>query len=311
MHLAKASLTRNDGVARLDASGGRGRTSMIILCADDYALTDGISRAIGELAAAQRLSATSVLVTSAHWPAGAPRMCAHRGHLSVGLHLNLTLGAPLGPMPRLAPDGNFPGLRGLMARALLGLLDQKEIAAEIGRQLDRFEQGMRAPPDHIDGHQHVHAFSGVRGVLLEAVRRRYRTHPPLMRDPSDRLRTITARGVAVPKSLLVTALAMGFASTAQRLGLPVNDTFAGFSNFDERVPFAEELQKAMWRPGRRHIVMCHPGHADANLAVLDAVVERRRMEYEALLRDAGLPARIWRPARSADGPPIVWASPED
>ena len=47
---------------------------MIILCADDYALTEGVSRAIGELAAARRLSATSVLVTSAHWPAGAPRL---------------------------------------------------------------------------------------------------------------------------------------------------------------------------------------------------------------------------------------------
>ena len=34
--------------------------SMIILCADDYAMTEGVSRAIGELAAARRLSATSV-----------------------------------------------------------------------------------------------------------------------------------------------------------------------------------------------------------------------------------------------------------
>ena len=57
---------------------------MIILCADDYALTEGISRAIGELAAAQRLSATSVLVTSAHWPAMAPRLLVHRAHLASG-----------------------------------------------------------------------------------------------------------------------------------------------------------------------------------------------------------------------------------
>ena len=48
-------------------------------------------------------------------------------------------------MPRLAPDGKFPELRGLTARALLGLLDGEEIRAEIGRQLDRFEAGMRAP----------------------------------------------------------------------------------------------------------------------------------------------------------------------
>ncbi len=37
---------------------------MIMLCADDYALTEGISHAVGELAAAKRLSATSVMVTT-------------------------------------------------------------------------------------------------------------------------------------------------------------------------------------------------------------------------------------------------------
>jgi predicted glycoside hydrolase/deacetylase ChbG (UPF0249 family) len=285
--------------------------STIILCADDYALTEGIARAIGELAAAQRLSATSVLVTSAYWPATAPRLCVHRGHLSVGLHLDLTLGTPLGPMPRLAPAGKFPRLRGLMARALLGLLDAGEIRAEIGRQLDRFEQGMGAPPDHIDGHEHVHVLSGIRQALLETVQRRYPNLPPLIRDPSDRLRVITARGMAVPKAMLVGALAFGFGRAAQTLRLPVNDSFAGFSNFDTSMHYANELRTALSHPGRRHIVMCHPGHVDAQLAGLDPVVERRRMEYDALMRDPGLPARIWRPSRSADGPPLSWADMQD
>jgi predicted glycoside hydrolase/deacetylase ChbG (UPF0249 family) len=71
---------------------------MLILCADDYALTEGVSRAIGELAAARRLSATSAMVTTPHWPAMAPRLAVHRGHLAVGVHLNLTLGAPAGAM---------------------------------------------------------------------------------------------------------------------------------------------------------------------------------------------------------------------
>jgi predicted glycoside hydrolase/deacetylase ChbG (UPF0249 family) len=284
---------------------------MIILCADDYALTEGISRAVGELAAAQRLSAASVLVTSAHWPAGAPRLCVHRGHLSVGLHLNLTLGAPTGPMPHLAPDGKFPGLRGLLARALLGLLHKDEIAAEIGRQLDRFEAGMRAPPDHIDGHQHVHALSGVRQALLETVQRRYPSRPPLIRDPSDRLRTAIARGVAVPKALTVGGLALGFGRTARGRGLPVNDSFAGFSDFAESKPYADELQSALSQPGRLHIVMCHPGHPDAELAAIDPVVGRRGMEYEALMRDPGLPQRIWRPSRNPDGPPLDWAELRD
>ena len=279
---------------------------MIILCADDYGLTEGISRAVGELAAAQRLSATSVLVTSAHWPATAPRLNVHRRHLSVGLHLDLTLGPPLGAMPKLAPDGKFTSLRSLIARALLGLIDRAEVAAEIGRQLDRFEQGMRAPPDHIDGHQHVHVLSGVRQVLIEAVRQRYPHRPPLIRNPSDRLAAISARGVAVPKAAAISALALGFARTARDRGIPVNDTFAGVSDFDMSKPYAVELQAALVQPGRRHLVMCHPGHPDAELAALDPVVERRRMEYETLMRDPNLPRHIWRPSRGADDPPIDW-----
>ena len=295
--------------AQPQTGGTAGADSMIVLCADDYALTQGVSRAIGELAAAKRLSATSVLVTSPNWPASAPRLCAHRGRLSVGLHLDLTLAGPLGPMPRLAPSARFPGLRGLVARALLGLLEAEELRAEIERQLDRFEQGIGAPPDHVDGHQHVHVLSGVRQVLLETLRRRYPDRPPLVRDPSDRPGNILERGQAVAKSFAIGALALGFGRAAQSMGVPVNDTFAGVSNFDTAVPFADELDAALTRPGRLHLVMCHPGHADAELAALDPVVERRRMEYEALMRDPDLPARIWHPSRAADGPPLQWPDP--
>ena len=207
---------------------------MIILCADDYAMTEGISRAVGELAAAQRLSATSVMVNSAHWPAAAPRLRAHRGHLSIGLHLNLTLGAPLGPMPRLAPAGRLPGAGSLVARALCGLLDGEEVRGEIERQLDRFETGLQFPPDHIDGHQHVHVLPKVRTALLQTARRRYPTRPPLIRDPSGSLAAIAERRVAVPKAVSVSALALGFAGAAEGRGLPVNDSFAGFSTSTRR-----------------------------------------------------------------------------
>jgi len=280
---------------------------MIILCADDYALTDGVSRAVGELAAARRLSATSVLVTTRHWPAAAPRLAVHRGRLAIGLHLNLTLGSPLGPMRRLAPSGTFPKRNALMARALLGLLNQAELAGEIERQLEAFEKGLGFPPDHIDGHEHVHVLSGARQALLEVVSRRHARTPPLIRDPSDRWTAIAARGTSRTKAAGVAALALGFAAAAHRLQLPTNQGFSGFSDFDLDEPFAQELARALREPGPRHIIMCHPGHVDDELGTIDPVVERRRMEYDALMRDVALPERIWRPARSADGPPVDWS----
>jgi len=280
---------------------------MIVLCADDYALTEGVSRAVGELAAARRLSATSVMVTTRHWPATAPRLRIHRGRLAIGLHLNLTLGSPLGAMPRLAQANAFPKRNALIARALLGLVDPAEIGAEIERQLDAFEKGLGFPPDHVDGHEHVHVLSGVRQPLFEVLSSRYRGAKPLIRDPSDRPSSIAARGTSRGKATIVGTLALRFDAGARRVGLPTNEGFSGFSDFDLGKPYAQELADALTRTGPRHIVMCHPGHPDADLEAVDPVVERRRMEYEALMRDVSLPERIWRPSRRADGPIVDWS----
>jgi chitin disaccharide deacetylase len=280
---------------------------MIILCADDYALTEGVSRAVGELAAARRLSATSAIVTTRCWPAMAQRLTVHRGRIAVGLHLNLTLGAPLGAMPHFAPSGMFTKRNAVFARALLGLLRLTEICAEVERQLDAFEKHLGFPPDHIDGHEHVHVLPGIRQSLLDVVSRRYPGPKPLLRDPSDRWSAIAARGGARSKATAVATLAIGFGADAQRRGLPTNAGFSGFSRFDSNEPYGDELERALRQPGARHVIMCHPGHPDAELAALDPVVERRRMEYEALMRNASLVERVWRPARSVDGPPVDWS----
>ena len=281
---------------------------MVILCADDYALSAGIARAVGELSAARRLSATSVLVTTEHWPGLAPRLSVHRGHLAIGLHFNLTLGAPLGKMRRLAPAGRLPSLGRLLGGALIGLVERTEVKDELERQLDHFERGLSFPPDQVDGHQHVHVLPGIREVVLETLARRYRKLPPLVRDPADRWQAIAARNTGKTKAALVATLALGFSAAAQRRGLPTNEGFSGFSNFDVAIPYSRELEDALRQPGPRPLVMCHPGHPDAAPAGDDPVAPRRRMEYDALMADRTLPGRIWRPSRSPDGPPVDWAN---
>jgi chitin disaccharide deacetylase len=295
------------GRSRTHDGVSRGARSAILLCADDYAISGGVSRAIVELAAAQRLSATSALVTTARWLGDAAALLPHRGHLSIGLHLNLTLGRPLGPMPRFAPAGAFPTLGRLATRTLLRAPDTSEIKAEIARQLGKFEEGLGFPPDHIDGHQHVHVLPGVRQVLLAVIAERYPRRPPLVRVPTSLLRATFGPGPARSKAAAVALLGLGFAGTVRKAGLPANDTFAGFSRFDTSRPYARELRDALRQPGRRHIVMCHSGHPDAELARLDSIVARRGMEYEALMREPDLPQRIWHPSRESDGPPLDWS----
>jgi predicted glycoside hydrolase/deacetylase ChbG (UPF0249 family) len=187
-----------------------------------------------------------------------------------------------------------------------GLIGQAEISAESERQLDAFETHLGHAPDHIDGHEHVHVLPGIRRCLFDVVARRYRDPKPMLRDPSDRRSAITARAVR-GKARAVAALALGFGAGARRRGLATNMGFSGFSSFDVNQPYREELECALREPGPCHIVMCHPGHADAALASVDPVVERRRMEYDTLMRDGALAERIWHPSRSPDGPPVDWS----
>jgi predicted glycoside hydrolase/deacetylase ChbG (UPF0249 family) len=279
---------------------------MIILNADDYAMTKGVSRAILELASARRLSATSALVTSSCWPDDAPSLAKLRGNLAIGLHLNLTLGAPLGPMTDIAPDGKFPSLEWLLIRSITRRLDGLEIGAEIYRQLDRFERVLGFPPDHVDGHQHVQVLPVIRQALIAELSRRFPRGGPLVRNPSDRLRVVIRRRGGRIKALSVNALALGFAEHARRAGFITNDGFSGFSEFNTARSYAAEFSSHMKEIGRCHIIMCHPGYPDAELAVLDPVVARRGQELETLMQAAELTGRIWRPERPNDGPTVDW-----
>jgi predicted glycoside hydrolase/deacetylase ChbG (UPF0249 family) len=270
-------------------------------------MTPGISAGIEELAEVGRLSATSALVTTPHWAAHARRLLPFRSRLAIGLHLNLTLGSPLGPMPDLAPAGALPGLKALLGKALAGRVPYHEVVNEICRQLERFESELGYPPDFIDGHQHVHVFPGLRKAVVFALRRRFPGHcPPLVRDTADRAVAIIARGVGTVKALALATLAAGFGRLVRRSGFPTNHGFSGVSTFDESVPYASELERFFAWPGPRHLVMCHPGYPDAELAQLDPVVGRRKAELKALREMPDLSARLWRPIRTCGDSGLQW-----
>lgn len=279
----------------------------VLLCADDYAMTEGVSAGIEELISAGRLSATSAIVTSRHWRSHAHRLAASRAHAAVGLHLNLTLGSPLGPMPHLAPSRHFPRIGELVRRALSGRLDEAEIAGEISRQLDEFENVFGHPPDMVDGHQHVQVLPHIRGPLLRVLSERYPRTKPLLRIPADPIVAIWMRRTAGLKALGLSVLSAGFGARARASGFATNSGFSGVSSFDERVPYADELKRFFVRTGPLHIIMCHPGYPDEELACIDPVVGRRLAELETLRDDPDLPARVHHPSRDEKGR-ISWGA---
>ncbi|MFO1167819.1 MAG: ChbG/HpnK family deacetylase [Rhodoblastus sp.] len=253
-----------------------------ILCADDYGMTEAVSRGLLEAAAASRLSAASAMASLPDWGRAARDWTAVRPAVDLGLHVTLTVGAPLGAMPRLAPAGEFPALGTLAAAAVARRLPVHEIEAEIGRQIDAFCDAMGEAPTHVDGHQHVHVLPGVRRALFAALAQRGLSHLPL-RDSSDALTRIARRRANSGKALKVNALAAGFRRAAHHAGHPLNQGFAGYSDFAPDSYDARQFGAYLAAPGPRHLVMCHPGRVDDALRRLDPVTSAREAELAFFL----------------------------
>ena len=276
------------------------------LCADDYAMTPAVSRGIIEALEAGALSATSVMTTSPWWPESAAALRPLAARADIGLHLNLTTGAPLGPMPTLAPSGTLPPIGTFLRGA--ARLPLAEIDAEIGRQIDGFTQVWGGPPDHLDGHQHVHALPAVRKLVLAQLDRRG-LRGTWLRDSADRPDRILRRGTSLKKALGLTWLTRGAAAAARAHGYRTNDGFSGFSEFRPGADYGRLFRRYLRATGSRHLVMCHPGHVDDALRRLDPVTQTREEELSFLLSHAFTDllaetgARLQRLSRAAEDRP--------
>ena len=255
----------------------------VAICADDFGLSHGVSVGILEALDAGRLTAVSALVNGPRWPAMGRELLRRAGDADLGLHFNLTLGRPLGPMPKFAPDGTFPPVEKVVRMAMRRKLPMDEIRAEIDRQFDRFEAVLERAPDHVDGHQHVHALKGVRDALFDAMTARRLGGRVWLRDAGDRMHRIAARGGQARKAFAVRTLSAGFRRAAVGHGFVVNDGFAGFSDFHPGHDYAKAFENYLKAPGRRHLVMCHPGHVDEELKSQDPVTITREQELAFLL----------------------------
>jgi chitin disaccharide deacetylase len=257
----------------------------LVLCADDYAMNAGVSEGILHLAEAGRVSATSCLTNAPGWKDQAAALKPFVGRIGIGLHLTLTWGAPLGHMPRLAPDGTFPHLGEVMRAAFRGKLDAPELEAQIEQQLGAFITATGRNPDFVDGHQHVHVLPVVRTALLSVLVRRRMAGEVWLRDCADRVTSIVSRRLSMPKALLVSGLSAGFGRSATEAGFTTNAGFSGFSAFDPRRSVERDFERHLSGLGARPLVMCHPGLPDPADPGEEIAAARER-EYAYLSSEA-------------------------
>ena len=256
----------------------------IIVCADDFGLAPGVSDAIMALLADGRLSATSCMSALPDWRerAAALRATVAARPADVGLHLTLTDHAPAGRASGLAPGGKLPPLAQLLPRALARSLDARRVHDELCAQLDAFEDAWGAPPDYVDGHQHVHVLPTVREALVTELARRYPRGRVWVRDCVEPAARCIGRGVAPPKALFIGMLGRRLRRLLRAGGLPANDGFSGLHDFSGRQPFRLLMQRFLTRLGPRPLVHVHPGRVDAALRACDGLTTPREAELAYL-----------------------------
>jgi chitin disaccharide deacetylase len=144
---------------------------LLIVNADDFGLTEGVSRAILDAHHHGIVTSTSALALGSGW-ACAARWLAGEERLGVGLHC-----AAVGEDPPLLSAREVPTLvdtkgrldsswRRFLPRCAAGRVDPDDLRREFSAQLEAVRaHGVR--PTHLDSHQNLHLWPLVRDVLFE------------------------------------------------------------------------------------------------------------------------------------------------
>jgi len=225
----------------------------LIVNADDFNLTEGVTRGILEGHRRGIISSTTVMVNL-------PGLAASRDlarqapGLGLGLHVNLTLGTPVldvGAVPSLV-DGSGCFVRDRERVGDVGV--PAEIRDEAAAQVKRFEEAFGSRPTHIDTHYHMHRLPRILTAVLE---------------------------VAADLGLPVRAVTPEMAVQIRRRGLPSVDRMVGdvglvaYWTPERLVSFIETAEEGVTE------LMCHPGYADEALAV-STYRKQREGELHAL-----------------------------
>ncbi|BCM21576.1 ChbG/HpnK family deacetylase [Mesorhizobium sp. J8] len=254
-------------------------TRPIRLIADDYGLAPGVSGAILDLIERGRLTGTSCMTGFPEWEEAAARIRPFRRRAAIGLHLTLTDQIAVTGSSSLAPEGKLPGLAALALPVRRGRIEERDIHAELDAQYDRFTEALAGPPDHIDGHQHVHFLPAVRNWLL--ARFAGSTHKPALRGSPG----LPGLDAAAAKIAAIAALAAGFNSAMRRAGFSVMTPLSGIYDWRQPEKFAVTLRGAVDTLPEQGLFMCHPGRVDDILRVRDPMQGVREVEFTVLRSD--------------------------
>ena len=210
---------------------------VLIVNADDFGLTAGVSRGILEAHRSGIVTSTTLLVNREIPTVQVEELKACG--LGVGVHLNLTLGVPVSDPKRVPSLVDAEGRFIRDAREAAARAKPDEARIELGTQIDVFRRIMGRFPTHLDTHHHVGRHEPILDLVLDF-----------------------ARALKVP----VRSQDAAVRSAARRLGLRTPDHFMGESGPEPYWSRERTLEHLATLPAGLSEFMTHPGYFDDELA---------------------------------------------
>jgi len=265
----------------------------LIVNADDFGLTDGVNRAVIEGHLNGVITSTSLLANGPAFDSAAAMSKAH-ARISVGVHLNLTEGRPIGVPREIASllDSRelfVSGAVRLAKRTLKGQVNLSEVEQELRLQIEKV-RGAGIRITHLDGHQHVHLLPSIFDVVLKLAQEfgigaiRCTVDRPI--EIFQLMGRNRAASAAVFKQFLtgrgLSVLSSSVRRKLRQAELKCPDHFYGVAHtgFLDATAVKKILQHLSRGTSE---LMCHPGYADADLAATPTrLFSQREKELRAL-----------------------------
>lgn len=260
----------------------------IILNADDYGISPGVSRGIRQLIAAGRLSSTSCMVTSPYWvtEARALKEMLKPDSAQIGMHFTLTDQPAAVHSVTLAPDGRYLGLGGLSRALHLRKVRLQEASEHLNRQWDTFVRELGQAPAFIDGHHHVHQLPVVRDAVLEFVATFPSSERPWIRTCWEAPARLLSRRISPLKAIAIGWYGRSLRRRCKAHDIKTNSGFAGIYDFNKGMSFPSLMRRFMRDAVDGTVIMCHPGFIDDELLAADSLAEPRQAEFDYLMSEA-------------------------
>jgi len=258
-------------------------TKQLIVNADDYGRTEGVTRGIIQAHRDGVVTSTTVMMNMPNVEE-ALRLAGDYPDLGMGVHLVFTAWRPLLPPPEIPSlvdeDGHFHSQEAILSH--LGRIETNELKAELRAQIERFRASGREP-DHLDCHHFVHLYPPFFAVYVELAEE-YGLPIRLPFPPEEELSGAVGSVDVfqeIPLDFLREMARQDIALVKAR-GIPHPDHFVHSFYGEDAVALDNLLDILAGLPEGVSELMTHPGLPDEELLTKSAYGPERERELELL-----------------------------